>query len=188
MAQVGNIETLGNLYVITAPSIAKEEEYEKKQAEKRRKMQVGYVAMELEKRNSNEFFSEYEEVKSQSFDEKKQEIIGLLKKAGIHPKDFPFAVKKDKEGNEIGFVTKGKNEEEIKENIKKFKMELQKSIEKGMNVELISNLVLKILKIKNPKMSYTIGLNSVIGAYFAKVPIDLQNIIAKFVLKRLLKS
>lgn len=63
----------------------------------------------------------------------------------------------------------------------------EKSIGKGMNVELISNLVLKILKTKNPKMSYTIGLNSVIGAYFAKLPIDLQNIFAKFVLKRLLK-
>ncbi len=59
----------------------------------------------------------------------------------------------------------------------------EKNTTQAIDVRVISNLVLKILKSKNPKTSYCVGLGSHIGAFINKLPIGFQCNITKLALK-----
>ena len=62
---------------------------------------------------------------------KMNEVKQLLKKAGINLKYFPFKPIKNKQGEIEGFVPKGKNEMEIKEDIASYKEKLEEALENG---------------------------------------------------------
>lgn len=75
--------------------------------------------------------------------------------------------------------------------LEKYKKELNliernayKSNEKGQKPEDVANLVSKILKMKNPKSSYTVGLDAFWVVLFAKLPLNIVNFFVKHVLKK----
>ena len=85
------------------------------------------------------------------------------------------------------------NQDAIK-NCKNHEKEMQylvanakKNGKKGLNVEKVVNLVLKITEMKNPKPSYTVGYDAKLAEIFSKLPFGLQNKIIKFGMKMRIK-
>lgn len=81
--------------------------------------------------------------------------------------------------------------EKFKEKYEKEMIFLAKNAEKNnykaIPVEKVSNTILKVLKIKNPKSSYCIGLSSILAEQVCKLPQDFLNTIIKFQLAKKLK-
>lgn len=124
------VEAIGSFWESTAPfvALAKKAEKEKREKERRRLLQQNqYVPMD--KLTNDEFYDE-EFGRDVNLIEQMEEVKKLLVKAGIPSSVFPFKAKKDKDG-EITFVPKGKNDKEIKEDIKKYKEELEKAVQEG---------------------------------------------------------
>lgn len=63
--------------------------------------------------------------------DKMNEIKDILKKAGVSLKYFPFKPVKNKQGEIEGFVPKGENIKEIKEDIDKYKEKIEEAFKKG---------------------------------------------------------
>lgn len=63
--------------------------------------------------------------------DKMNEIKDILKKAGISLNYFPFSPVKNKQGEIEGFVPKGENIKEIKEDIDKYKEKIEEAFKKG---------------------------------------------------------
>jgi short-subunit dehydrogenase len=64
-----------------------------------------------------------------------------------------------------------------------------KNSQKGLSVQKVVDLIVKIDSMKNPKPSYTVGSDAKVAEYVSKLPFDLQNKLIKFALKmKLLKS
>lgn len=61
------------------------------------------------------------------------------------------------------------------------------SAQNGIDVSKVAKLVLKIIQMKNPKMSYCVGITSHISVWFSRLPIELQTKISQAVLKMKLK-
>lgn len=59
---------------------------------------------------------------------------------------------------------------------------------KGLNVQKVVNLILKIDKMKNPKPSYTVGFDAKFAEIFSRTPFCFQNKIIKLGLKLKLKA
>lgn len=75
--------------------------------------------------------------------------------------------------------------------LEKYKKELNllernayKSNEKGQNPEDVAKLVSQILKMKNPKPSYTVGSDAFWVVLFAKLPLNIVNFFVKHILSK----
>lgn len=55
----------------------------------------------------------------------------------------------------------------------------RKNTDKGLNPKDVASLVSKVLSIKNPKLSYNIGKDSIVARLFSKLPQDLTNFLVK---------
>lgn len=55
----------------------------------------------------------------------------------------------------------------------------KKNGQKGLNVEKVVNLILKIIDNQNPKPSYTVGIDAKLAEMFSKLPFSLQNKLIK---------
>ena len=60
--------------------------------------------------------------------------------------------------------------------------------EKGLDVNKVADLIIKIDNMKNPKPSYTVGCDAIVAQIVSKLPFDLQNRLVKFTLKCKLNS
>ena len=60
---------------------------------------------------------------------------------------------------------------------------LQKTTEKGLNPQDIAELVLKVLTVKNPELSYNIGKDSVFARLMSYLPVKISNSLVKAGLK-----
>ena len=60
----------------------------------------------------------------------------------------------------------------------------RKNTNKGLKSTDIANLVSKVLKIKNPKLSYNIGKDSKFARLVSLLPLKLSNSLVKFGLKK----
>lgn len=58
-----------------------------------------------------------------------------------------------------------------------------KNGKRGLKVEKVADLILKIIDMKNPKPSYTIGWDAKLAEQFSKLPFSIQNKIIKFGMK-----
>lgn len=58
-----------------------------------------------------------------------------------------------------------------------------KNGEKGLNVEKVVDLIVKIDNMNNPKPSYTVGFDAKVAEFISRLPFDLQNKLIKFGLK-----
>lgn len=123
----GQVQALGSFWESTAPyvEIARQDALK---AENRRRVN-GYNP--IENRENNRFYENDEIDNKVSMEDMLNEIKPILKKAGISMKDFPFVPNMDKEGNVLGFIPKGKNEKEIKENIKEYKAKMEDALQNG---------------------------------------------------------
>lgn len=63
--------------------------------------------------------------------DKMNEIKSILKKAGVSIRYFPFTPVKNKQGEIEGFVPKGENIKEIKEDIDRYKEKIEEAFKKG---------------------------------------------------------
>ena len=59
----------------------------------------------------------------------------------------------------------------------------KKNGQKGLNVDKVVNLILRIIENENPKPSYTIGIDAKFAEMFSKLPFSLQNKIIKIGMK-----
>lgn len=59
---------------------------------------------------------------------------------------------------------------------------------KGLNVEKVVNLIIKVDGLKNPKPSYTVGRDAKFAEIVSRLPFSLQNKLIKFGLKQKLKG
>ncbi len=59
-----------------------------------------------------------------------------------------------------------------------------KSNENGLHPTAVANLIVKILKMKNPKPCYTVGVDAFLVTLFAKLPQDVVNFLVKHVLSK----
>ena len=73
-------------------------------------------------------------------------------------------------------------QEKYKPVLEKLLARSAKSADNGLDVSQVTSLVLKILKKKNPKSSYCVGITSHMSAVFNKLPVELQIKIAKMAL------
>ena len=123
---MNKVYSLGSFYDNTAPYVVKAKEMEK---EKERKRYVqNYVAMNKENRRDS---FDYEQDPIEAIISQMDEVVSILKKAGIDSKFFPFKPQRDKNGEIIGFKPKGKNDKEIKEDIEEYKAKIQEALELG---------------------------------------------------------
>ena len=126
------VESLGSFWESTAPFVdmAKKDLIREEQA--RLKRRLGYVPMMDNARDDlsyEEMEKAYEKVED-VLDEM-EEVKKILNKADISLKLFPFKPQMNKQGEIVGFVPKGKNDKEIKEDIQKYKEEMEKALEQG---------------------------------------------------------
>lgn len=63
-----------------------------------------------------------------------------------------------------------------------------KNGKKGLNVEKVVDLLIKVAEVKNPEPSYTVGRDAKVAEIISKLPFGLQNKLIKFGLKQKLKS
>lgn len=56
----------------------------------------------------------------------------------------------------------------------------------GLNPEKVVDLIVKIDKMKNPKPSYTVGIDALVAEMVSKLPFDLQNKLIKFKLSKVM--
>lgn len=124
----GKVQELGSFWVSTAPYVEKA----KKDLIERNKKKRNITIFMMQNENNRDDFDKYNDMENQpTLEEKMKRIAVILKKAGIDPKFFPFVPQKNKEGELIGFVPKGKNDKEIKENIEEYKRKMEEALEKG---------------------------------------------------------
>lgn len=76
------------------------------------------------------------------------------------------------------------------ENCKNFEKEMNymvknasKNEEKGLNVNKVVDLIVKVDALKNPKPSYTVGRDAKFAEFISKLPFDIQNKLITFGLK-----
>lgn len=126
---MNKVENLGNFWQMTAPYVAVAQEMTRK--EEKRRASAHYFAMDEERRSSFDDYDLSPEDLVEKVVEQISDIEKILKKADISLKLYPFKPEKNKNGEIVGFVPKGKNEQEVKENIERYKEELQKALETG---------------------------------------------------------
>ena len=85
------VQELGSFWVSTAAYVAKAKE-ELAEKEKKRKRMTTFM---MQNQNERDDFDRDNEP---TMEEKMERVAGLLKKAGIAPKFFPFTPQKNKEG------------------------------------------------------------------------------------------
>lgn len=126
---VEKVQEMGNFWDLTKSAV---EDAKKMVAqEQARKGIRPNVLMSIDERIEFNNMDAREEDREPTLDEKMNEIAPLLKKAGIKPKDFPFELKRDREGKIIDFEPKGKNKEEVAQNILDFKDKIMEAFDKG---------------------------------------------------------
>lgn len=64
----------------------------------------------------------------------------------------------------------------------------RKNGEKGLNVNKVVDLIVKIDRLNAPKSSYTVGKDAMIAQFISKLPFEVQNRLVKFGLKKKLSS
>jgi len=131
MARVGTIETMENLFVMTAPYVAKAKEDERKKYRIAHKEKRYSPISEREEDYSLDKYEINEKSVSEITTEIEKTILPILKKAGINSKVFPFKPVMDKDGKIEGYEPKGKNKKEIMENIEKYKSEIEKALQEN---------------------------------------------------------
>lgn len=60
----------------------------------------------------------------------------------------------------------------------------EKNNHKGLEASDVAKLVLKVLTVKNPKLSYCIGLDSKMTELYAKLPLSMINFLTKKIMKK----
>lgn len=125
MPSVVKVEEMGSLWVSTAAAIAIAKQEVEKDEKKRRNFFMGQNV-----NNYNEVAMNNQE----AIIENMKEVNTILKKAGIK-KYFPFEPQLNENKEIIGFVPKGKNDKEIKENIMEYKDQMKEALEKGKITE-----------------------------------------------------
>ena len=118
MAKTGKVETLGPIWERTAPFVEKGKQISD--------MEASNALMATPKKPKKMNKEQIKEVENQI-----DEIKTILKKAGISLKLYPFNAVKNKDGEIVDFVPKGKNPKQIKENIEKYREEMSKALEQG---------------------------------------------------------
>lgn len=122
--EVNKVQSLGNLYVLTKTSVEKANQMIAKEKEERRNRNI----LKNQNRINNE--EKAQENNQDNIIDKMAEIKEILTKSGLS-KFFPFKPERNKEGEIVGFVPKGKNNEEIKKDIEEYKVKMQEALEKG---------------------------------------------------------
>lgn len=125
MPNTAKVEEMGSLWASTASAVAiAKQEVEKEQKKKR--------TILMNQTFNNEENLQYNN--QATIIEKMEEINLILKKAGLK-KDFPFTPQLNENKEIVGFIPKGKNEKEIKENILAYKAKMQEALEQGKITE-----------------------------------------------------
>ena len=111
MAAAVKVQAMGSLWESTAQAVAIAKQAVIKEKEEKRKRNI-LLSQNAEREETMEYNQQ------NSIVDKMVEIKEILTKAGLG-KVFPFKPERNKEGEIIGFVPKGKNDKEIKEKCKK---------------------------------------------------------------------
>ena len=130
MPNVGKVEEMGSLWVSTASAIeiAKRMVREEQEAKEQKRRRNITISQEL---NANDNLQNKLQFDNQETTlDNMAEINLILNKAGLKGV-FPFVPQLNENKEIVGFVPKGKNEKEIKENIMEYKAKMQEALEKG---------------------------------------------------------
>lgn len=126
---VEKVQEMGNFWALTEPAVqAAKQMVAKEQA---RRGERPNVLLSIDERIELNNMDAREEEREMTLDDKMNEIAPLLKKAGIKPKDFPFELKRDRDGKIVDFEPKGKNKQEVEQNILDFKDKILEAFEQG---------------------------------------------------------
>lgn len=68
-----------------------------------------------------------------------------------------------------------KNQDKYASKLDKMLDYTAKSIQNGLEADVVANKVIKVLKLKHPKMSYNVGFGAYLGEFLGKLSADLQN-------------
>ena len=60
----------------------------------------------------------------------------------------------------------------------------EKNKEKGLSPEEVADLILKVLRSKNPKPSYTIGRDAKMAEFFSRLPLCVTNFFTKYIMNK----
>lgn len=126
---VERVQELGNFWTITSQSVEKAKQMVAQEQREAGKTPV--IFMSIDERIEYNNIEAREEDRPLTLDAKMNQVAAILKKAGIGKNDFPFNFIKDKEGKVIDFSPKGKNKEEIEQNIMNYKEKIQEAFDEG---------------------------------------------------------
>ena len=126
---VEKVQELGNFWAITNPSVEKAKQMVAEEQRSVGKQPI--IFMSIDERIEYNNLEAKEEDKPLTLDDKMNQMAAILKKAGISKNDFPFNFIKNKEGKVVDFSPKGKNKEEVEQNIMLYKEKIQEAFEEG---------------------------------------------------------